>query len=84
MTRDKDDDEVLYNLLGTKEYKKELIGNLKMKTRISKLQLWWIWLTGFDVPCLDTMYIDKAVQQHNLLSRRFPELTGNTRIKIRD
>ena len=26
-----------------------------------------MWLTGFDVPCLDTMYIDKAVQQHNLI-----------------
>jgi type I restriction enzyme R subunit len=26
-----------------------------------------MWLTGFDVPFLDTMYIDKPVQQHSLI-----------------
>ena len=26
-----------------------------------------MWLTGFDVPELDTMYIDKPVQQHTLI-----------------
>jgi type I restriction enzyme R subunit len=26
-----------------------------------------MWLTGFDVPFLDTMYIDKPIQQHNLI-----------------
>ena len=26
-----------------------------------------IWITGFDVPCLDTMYIDKPLQQHTLV-----------------
>ena len=26
-----------------------------------------MWLTGFDVPFLDTMYIDKPVQRHNLI-----------------
>ncbi|MEP4050319.1 MAG: hypothetical protein ABJZ54_00820 [Luteolibacter sp.] len=26
-----------------------------------------IWLTGFDVPFLDTIYIDKPVQRHNLI-----------------
>ena len=26
-----------------------------------------MWLTGFDVPCLDTMYLYKPVQQHNLI-----------------
>jgi type I restriction enzyme R subunit len=26
-----------------------------------------MWLTGFDVPCLDTIYIDKPVQRHNLI-----------------
>ncbi|MFC7027874.1 hypothetical protein ACFQH8_10975 [Halomicroarcula sp. GCM10025710] len=25
------------------------------------------WLTGFDVPCLHTMYIDKPMKNHNLL-----------------
>ena len=26
-----------------------------------------MWLTGFDVPSLDTIYIDKPIQQHNLI-----------------
>lgn len=26
-----------------------------------------MWLTGFDVPCLHTMYIDKPMQGHNLM-----------------
>ena len=26
-----------------------------------------MWLTGFDVPCLHTMYVDKIMQDHNLM-----------------
>src|SRR5690606_16926199 len=26
-----------------------------------------MWLTGFDVPCMDTMYIDKIMKEHNLM-----------------
>ena len=26
-----------------------------------------MWLTGFDVPELDTIYIDKPIQQHSLI-----------------
>ncbi len=26
-----------------------------------------MWLTGFDVPCLHTMYIDKPMRGHNLM-----------------
>jgi type I site-specific restriction-modification system R (restriction) subunit len=26
-----------------------------------------MWLTGFDVPCLRTMYIDKPMRDHNLM-----------------
>ena len=26
-----------------------------------------MWLTGFDVPCLTTMYVDKPMQDHNLM-----------------
>lgn len=41
-----------------------------------------MWLTGFDVPCLDTMYIDKPMKAHNLMqaiarvNRVYPEKTG--------
>ena len=26
-----------------------------------------MWLTGFDVPCLTTMYVDKPMRDHNLM-----------------
>src|SRR5258707_11337671 len=26
-----------------------------------------MWLTGFDVPCLTTMYVDKPMKDHNLM-----------------
>ncbi len=26
-----------------------------------------MWLTGFDAPCLDTLYIDKIIRSHNLM-----------------
>ena len=26
-----------------------------------------MWLTGFDAPCLDTMYVDKIMRGHNLM-----------------
>jgi type I restriction enzyme R subunit len=26
-----------------------------------------MWLTGFDVPCCHTMYIDKPMEAHNLM-----------------
>jgi type I restriction enzyme R subunit len=29
-----------------------------------------MWLTGFDVPCLTTMYVDKPMKDHNLMQDR--------------
>lgn len=68
MTRGKDDPEELYNLLGTKEYRKELDRQFKnQKSNFKIAILVDMWLTGFDVPFLDTIYIDKPVQRHNLI-----------------
>ena len=68
MTRGKDDDETLYNLLGTKEYRKTLDAEFKNdKSNFKIAILVDMWLTGFDVPFLDTMYIDKPIKQHNLI-----------------
>jgi type I restriction enzyme, R subunit len=68
MTRGKDDDETLYNLLGTKEYRKELDRQFKNAKSNFKIAIVVdMWLTGFDVPFLDTIYIDKPIQQHNLI-----------------
>jgi type I restriction enzyme R subunit len=68
MTRGQDDEDTLYKLLGTKEYRKEL--DRQFKTEKSNFKIAIVvdmWLTGFDVPFLDTMYIDKPIQQHNLI-----------------
>lgn len=68
MTRNKDDEKELYNLLGTKEYRKTLDTQFKNEKSNFKIAIVVdMWLTGFDVPCLDTIYIDKPIQQHNLI-----------------
>jgi type I restriction enzyme R subunit len=68
MTRGKDDPAELYKLLGTKEYRKELDRQFKNERSNFKIAMVVdMWLTGFDVPFLDTIYIDKPVQRHNLI-----------------
>jgi type I restriction enzyme R subunit len=68
MTRGQDDPKVLYDLLGTKEYRKELDRQFKNPKSNFKIAIVVdMWLTGFDVPFLDTIYIDKPIQQHNLI-----------------
>lgn len=68
MTRGKDDPEELYNLLGTKDYRKELDRQFKNTKSNFKIAIVVdMWLTGFDVPFLDTIYIDKPIQRHNLI-----------------
>lgn len=68
MTRNKDDDKELYELLGTKEYRKELDRQYKKAKSNFKIAIVVdMWLTGFDVPELDTIYIDKPIQQHSLI-----------------
>ena len=68
MTRSKDDEEDLYNLLGNDEDRKKL--DVQFKDPKSNFKIAIVvdmWITGFDVPCLDTMYIDKPLQQHTLI-----------------
>lgn len=68
MTRNKDDEKDLYELLGTKEDRKELDRQFKNEKSNFKIAIVVdMWLTGFDVPCLDTIYIDKPIQQHTLI-----------------
>uniref|UniRef100_UPI0011172D60 type I restriction endonuclease subunit R n=1 Tax=Salmonella enterica TaxID=28901 RepID=UPI0011172D60 len=68
MTRGKDDDAKLYDLLGSKEYRKELDKQFKNAKSNFKIAIVVdMWLTGFDVPELDTIYIDKPLQKHNLI-----------------
>ncbi|MFN0200464.1 MAG: type I restriction endonuclease subunit R [Bacteroidia bacterium] len=68
MTRNKDDAKVLYDLLGTKEHRKELDRQFKNPNSNFKIAIVVdMWLTGFDVPFLDSIYIDKPIQQHSLI-----------------
>ncbi len=68
MTRGKDDPEELYNILGDKKYRKELDRQFKEAKSNFKIAIVVdMWLTGFDVPFLDTIYIDKPIQRHNLI-----------------
>jgi len=68
MTRGQDDSKELYDLLGTKEFRKEMDRQFKIAKSNFKIAIIVdMWLTGFDVPFLDTLYIDKPVQRHNLI-----------------
>jgi len=68
MTRGKDDPKELYDLLGTKDYRKELDRQFKNGKSNFKIAIVVdMWLTGFDVPFLDTIYIDKPIRRHNLI-----------------
>lgn len=68
MTRSKDDPKELWDALGNDEYKRELDRQFKkVKSNFKIAIVVDMWLTGFDVPELDTMYLDKPVQQHTLI-----------------
>lgn len=68
MTRGKDDPKGMYEVLGTQEYRKELDRQFKNAKSNFKIAIVVdMWLTGFDVPFLDTIYIDKPIQRHNLI-----------------
>ena len=68
MTRGKDDPKPLWDMLGDKSYRKVLDGQFKQRKSNFKIAIVVdMWLTGFDVPFLDTIYIDKPIQRHNLI-----------------
>lgn len=68
ITRNKDDKKELYNLAGNKKYHELLERHFKnIKTNFKIAIIVDMWTTGFDVPDLDTMYIDKPIKLHNLI-----------------
>ncbi len=68
MTRGKDDEKGLYDMLGNKDERKKFDTQFKKAESNFKIAIVVdMWLTGFDVPFLDTIYIDKPVQRHNLI-----------------
>ena len=68
MTRNKDDAKGMWDNLGNKDYRKELDRQFKNGKSNFKIAIVVdMWLTGFDVPFLDTIYIDKPLQKHSLI-----------------
>lgn len=84
MTRGKDDDETLYDLLGTKEYRKELDKQFKNAKSNFKIAIVVdMWLTGFDVPnWIPSILI--SPYKNITLSRLFLALTVNWKAKAKD
>ena len=68
-TSGKDDPAELFEMLGNDADREEAA--LEFKDERSNFKIAIVvdmWLTGFDVPCLDTIYIDKLLtQEHNII-----------------
>ena len=88
MTRGKDDPKALFDMLGTKEDRKELDRQFKNEKSNFKIAIVVdMWLTGFDVPFLDSIYIYKPIQRHNLIqtiSRVNRKFTGKSKGLVTD
>lgn len=67
-TQGQNDDKELYDMCGTKEYRKRLDKQFKNNNSNFKIAIVVdMWITGFDVPSLAVMYIDKPLQRHTLI-----------------
>lgn len=68
MTGSNNDPEEWHDIIGNKQYKKELAKKFKEDTDPMKIAIVVdMWLTGFDVPSLATMYVYKLMAGHNLM-----------------
>jgi type I restriction enzyme R subunit len=83
MTSGNKDPEEWADIIGDKAYKKELAKKFKDENDPMKIAIVVdMWLTGFDVPSLATMYVYKPMKDHNLMqaiarvNRVFPEKAG--------
>lgn len=67
-TQGQNDPPELFNLCGTKDYRKKLDKQFKNNDSNFKVAVVVdMWITGFDVPSLAVMYIDKPLQKHTLI-----------------
>lgn len=68
MTGSNKDPEEWHDIIGNKQYKKELAKKFKDNNDPMKIAIVVdMWLTGFDVPSLATMYVYKPMSGHNLM-----------------
>ena len=83
MTGSNKDPEEWRPIVGNESYRKELAKDFKSENGEMKIAIVVdMWLTGFDVPSLSTMYVYKPMSGHNLMqaiarvNRVFPEKEG--------
>ena len=68
LTDNNNDPEEWHELVGNKQYRDNLAIEFKdSKSELKIVIVVDMWLTGFDVPDLVTMYIDKPMKGHNLM-----------------
>lgn len=68
VNRGANDDKELFDLAGDKDYHDKLTKQFKSDKSNFKIAINVdMWLTGFDVPSLDTMYIYKPLSKHTLI-----------------
>lgn len=68
ITSNNKDDEEMQKAIGSKKDKKQLEVDFKdMDSEFEIAIVVDMWLTGFDVPGLGTMYVDKPMKAHNLM-----------------
>jgi type I restriction enzyme R subunit len=67
-TQGENDEKELHDLCGTKDYRQTLDKEFKNNDSNFKIAIVVdMWITGFDVPSLAVMYIDKPLQKHTLI-----------------
>ncbi|MGO0063864.1 type I restriction endonuclease subunit R [Brevibacillus fluminis] len=67
-TQGDNDEKELFDLCGNKEYRAKLDKQFKNNDSNFKIAIVVdMWITGFDVPSLAVMYIDKPIQKHTLI-----------------
>lgn len=67
-TQGANDEKPLHDLCGTKKYRQKLGKQFKNNRSNFKIAIAVdMWITGFDVPSLAVMYIDKPLQKHTLI-----------------
>lgn len=68
LTSTNKDDADWHDIIGNKAYRDQLMNEFKdEKSEFKIAMVVDMWLTGFDVPSMATMYIDKPMKGHNLM-----------------
>lgn len=68
LTSTNKDDADWHDIIGNKTYRDQLMNEFKdEKSEFKIAMVVDMWLTGFDVPSMATMYIDKPMKGHNLM-----------------